>query len=136
MSGPQDVHAKTIQQLWDRGIQTAKEIQKRTGIPRSTVYYNISKLKKTGSISHRNHSCHLRKISSRSFKFLVKQIKTEPSISAKALTTKLLIKEVQVSHVTVWKHLTELGYKKNRAEITPMLTSEHMQKRIAWAKKY
>ena len=46
MSGPQDIHAKAVQQLWDRGIQTAKEIQKRTGIPRSTVYYNISKLKK------------------------------------------------------------------------------------------
>ncbi|CAG8642670.1 1963_t:CDS:2, partial [Diversispora eburnea] len=63
MSGHQDVHAKAIPQLWDRGIQTAKEIQKRT-----------------------------------------------------ALATKLLIK-VQVSHVTVWNHLTELGYiKKNRAE--------------------
>ena len=41
-----DTHAKTIQLLWDKGIRSAREICKRTGLPRSTVYYNLAKLKK------------------------------------------------------------------------------------------
>jgi len=122
MNVRQDVHAKAIQQLWDRGIQTAKEIRKRTGIPRSTIYYNISKLKKNGSITHRKRSGRPPKISSESSKMLVREVKKNPAISSKALATKLLKKEVQVSHVTVWNHLSQLGYKKNRAVVTPMLT--------------
>jgi transposase len=136
MSTQHDVHAKTVQQLWNRGIRNAAEIQKRTGVPRSTVYYNISKLKKTGSVMHLKRSGRPRKISSQTSKFLVRKIKKNPSVSTKALSANLLKKEVQVSHVTVWNHLTELGYKKNRAEVTPMLTKEQIQKRVAWAKKY
>ncbi|CAG8831736.1 31782_t:CDS:1, partial [Racocetra persica] len=48
----QDVHAKFVQQLWDRGIRGASEIYKRTGVPRFTIYYNISKLKKKGNVEH------------------------------------------------------------------------------------
>ena len=113
MNTHQDTHAKAIQQLWNRGIQNASEIRKRTGIPRSTIYYNISKLKESGSIIHRKRSGRPRKISSENLRVLVQQIKRNPSITSRALSANLLKKEVQVSHVTVWNHLTELGYKKS-----------------------
>lgn len=93
MSVCQDIHAKAIQQLWDRGIQNASEIRKRTSLPRSTIYYNISKLKESGSVTHRNHSGRPRKISSESSRMLVQQVKKNPAISSRALSTRLLKKK-------------------------------------------
>ncbi|CAG8619501.1 7874_t:CDS:2, partial [Diversispora eburnea] len=43
MSGHQDVRAKAIQQLWDRGIQTAKEIQRRTVLVTEIVVVALEK---------------------------------------------------------------------------------------------
>jgi transposase len=52
------------------------------------------------------------------------------------LSTKLLKKKILVSHITILKHLNGLGYKKGRANKTPMLTEKHIQKRVEWANKY
>lgn len=131
-----DVNAKAIQQLWDKGIRSANEIRKRTNLPRSTIYYNISKLKNNGSVAHRKRSGRPTKISSGITKVLIQKVKRNPAISTRSLAVNLLQKEVQVSHQTVWNYLTQLGYKKRRADVTPMLTAEHMTKRVEWAKKY
>ena len=39
----QIAQAQSIQHLWNQGIKDAAEIQRRTGIPRSTIYYNLEK---------------------------------------------------------------------------------------------
>ncbi|CAG8436348.1 4024_t:CDS:2 [Scutellospora calospora] len=83
-----DVNAKAIQQLWDKGIRSANKIRKRTNLPRSTIYFNISKLKKNGSVAHQKRSGHPTKISSRITKALIKQVKKEPSISTRSLAAK------------------------------------------------
>ncbi|CAG8484869.1 28917_t:CDS:2 [Dentiscutata erythropus] len=132
----EDTNAKAVQQLWGKGIQSATEIRKRTHIPRSTIYYNISKLKKNGSVVHRERSGRPQKISTRITKALIQQIKRAPAISTRSLAVNLLKREVQVSHVTIWNNLTQLGYKKGRAYATPMLTAKHMEKRVEWARKY
>ncbi|CAG8593925.1 27316_t:CDS:2 [Gigaspora margarita] len=105
-------------------------------LPRSTVYYNIAKLKKYGSVNHLKRSGRPKKISSECSKSLVFQVKKNPSTSSRELAVFLLKKEVQVCSATVWNHLTQLGYKKRRAEVTPMLTPSHIPQRIAWATKY
>ncbi|CAG8682548.1 4260_t:CDS:1, partial [Funneliformis mosseae] len=46
--------AQSIQHLWNSGITNAAKIRRRTNISRSTIYFNLVKLKKTGSIFHKN----------------------------------------------------------------------------------
>ena len=38
--------------LWNQGITNGQEIHRRTNIPLATIYKNIKKLKKTGSVAH------------------------------------------------------------------------------------
>ena len=58
----QIAQAQSIRHLWNQGIKDAAEIQRRTGIPRSTIYYNLEKLKKTGSTAHKKRSGRPKKI--------------------------------------------------------------------------
>ena len=43
-SNNQIAQVQSIQHLWGKGIRDAAEIQRRTGIPRSTIYYNQRRL--------------------------------------------------------------------------------------------
>jgi len=43
---------------------------------------------------------------------------------------------IEVSRSTVTRHLAEHGYRNALPLNTPMLTSDHKQKRIEWAKKH
>jgi len=52
------------------------------------------------------------------------------------LANKLLLKGINVSYVTVLRHLAHLGYDKKRPLATPMLTTKHKEKRIEWAQKH
>ncbi len=52
------------------------------------------------------------------------------------MATKLGQKGVEVSHMTVSRHLTAQGYKKALPRATPMLTDVHKQKRIEWAQNH
>ena len=48
--------AQAIQHLWNSGIRNAAEIRRRINIPRSTIYFNLKKLKQTGSVTHKKRS--------------------------------------------------------------------------------
>jgi transposase len=48
----QETQRQAILHLWNNGICEAKEINKRTNIPLSTIYDNIKKLKTTGNLNH------------------------------------------------------------------------------------
>jgi predicted transcriptional regulator len=129
-------HAQTIQHLWNIGIKEAAEIQRRTNIPRSTIYFNLAKLKKTGSTTHLKRSGRPRKITSRGSKSIGQYIRRNPAVSSRNLASKLSLRGENVSYSTILRHLTNLGYDKKRAIATPMLTRNHKEKRLEWARRH
>ena len=50
MTTKHEANRQAIQQLWNQGIQDAKEIHNRTNISLSTIYDNLKKLKHSGTI--------------------------------------------------------------------------------------
>ena len=49
----QETQRQTILHLWNEGICNGHEIHTHTNIPLSTIYDNIKKLKKTGTVEHK-----------------------------------------------------------------------------------
>ncbi|CAG8698663.1 13833_t:CDS:1, partial [Funneliformis mosseae] len=90
--------AQSIQHLWNSGITNAAEIRRRTNIPRSTIYLNLAKLKKTGSIIHKKRPGLPQKITSESSKALGQYIRRNPAVSSRKLASKLSLKGVNVSY--------------------------------------
>ena len=48
----------------------------------------------------------------------------------------MLNKGIEVSYVTVLRHLEGIGYKKNLPRATPMLTIRHKERRVEWAQNH
>jgi transposase len=126
----------TLLQLWNNGTHNAKEIHAQTGIPLSTIYDNIKKLKETGSVEHAKGAGRPRKITAHASRALGQYVRRDTSLSTRTLATKLSKIDVEVSHVTVARHLADLGYTKSLPRATPMLTDEHKRRRVEWAKTH
>src|ERR1044071_3658284 len=129
-------NAQVIQRLWNSGIRKAAEIERQTDIPRSTIYFNLKKLKRTGSTVHKKRSGRPKKITSGNSKALGQYVRRNPAISSIKLASKMLLKDVNVSYSTVLRHLANLGYDKKRPIATPMLTRLHKEKCVEWARKH
>lgn len=136
MKNNTNAQAQSIQHLWNIGIREAAEIHRRTDIPKSTIYYNLTKLKKTGNNAHQKRSGRPKKISSENSKAVGQYIRRNSAISSRKLASKLSLKGVNVSYSTVLRHLANLGYDKKRALATPMLTRSHKEKRVEWAQRH
>jgi transposase len=136
MTAHQETHAKVVLYWWNNGIRSARKIQQKTGLPRSTVYYNLSKIKKYGNVTHQKRKGRPLKITSECSLALGQYIRRNPSISSRSLAAKLSKKGIKVVHGTVCNHLKRVGYKKRRAKATPMLTSKHKMNRIKWAQEH
>ena len=119
--------------MWNIGIREAAEIRRRTNIPKSIIYYNLTKLKKTGNTAHQKCSGRPKKILSENSKAVGQYIRRNSAISSRKLASKLSLKGVNVSYSTVLRHLADL---KKRALATPMLTRSHKEKRMEWAQRH
>jgi transposase len=135
-TGNVNVRTYSIQHLWNEGIRDPNEIHRRTNISKRTIYYNLAKLKKTGSVAHKQRSGRPKKITPATSKAIGQYIRRNSAITTKMLVTKLLERDIQVSEMTVWRHVTTMGYKKSLPLATPMLTSAHKEKRVKWARNH
>lgn len=127
---------QTILQLWNEGVCKGTEIHKITNIPLSTIYDNIKKLRKDETVSRKKGSGHPKKITGSFSRSLGQSIRRGTSVPTRTLAKKLGQMGLEVSHVTVLRHLPTHGYKKSLPRATPMLTAAHKQKRIEWAQNH
>jgi transposase len=132
----QERQRQTVLQLWNEGICNGAEIHRITKIPLSTVYDNIKKLNNTNTVSRKKGSGRPRKITGKFSKSLGQSIRRNTSIPTRTLARKLCQQGLEVSHMTVSRHLAAHGYKKSLPRATPMLTAAHKQKRIEWAQQH
>ncbi|CAJ0913800.1 3742_t:CDS:1, partial [Entrophospora sp. SA101] len=56
--------------------------------------------------------------------------------TVRSLVNKVAGKGIEVSHMTILRHLSNPGCKKNLPQVTPMLTMVHKEKRVEWARKH
>jgi transposase len=132
----QEDQRQMILQFWKQGTRNASEIHSLTKIPLKTIYRNLKKLDKTGDIKHKGgNGCH-KKITADASRAIGQYVRRNPILSAKEIADKLKNIGVEVSRSTVTRHLAEHGYQNALPRNTPMLTSDHKQKRIEWAKKH
>ena len=127
---------QTILHFWHKGTRSPKELHKTTGIPLSTINYNIKKLKKTGDISHRKGNGRPKKIKTVVSRKLERYIRKDSSVTLRILAIKLSEGGESVSRTTIGTHLKNLGYKHAIPIGTPMLTDEHKERRVEWAKRH
>jgi transposase len=122
--------------LWSKGIRSAREIQWRTNIGLSTIYYNLKKLKETGNVVQRRGAGRPRKFNSSVIRAIGQFIRRIPTISVGELVSKLSEKGIILRREMVRKHLCANGYKNSLPLATPMLTEEHKEKRVKWAQEH
>ena len=122
--------------LWNEGVRTAKEIQARTNISLSTIYDNIEKLKKTGTVDHAKGNGRPKKITETARRAIGQYVRKDSSIPTRTMAVKLATKGIEVSHSTVSRHLASTGYLNSLPRKVPMLTDAHKQARVEWARKH
>jgi len=127
---------KSVLHLWENGIRNAKEIHARTKIGLSTIYKMINKLKQTGNLHHAKGNGRPKKITVVVSRALGQYVRRDTTVSTRTLATKVTNNYVDVSHVTIARHLQSVGYQKSLPRATPMLTDVHKRRRIEWAHQH
>jgi transposase len=127
---------EVILHYWNQGIRVARVIQQKTGIGLSTIYYNLKKLKETGSVAQKKGQGRPKKITGSDASTIGQCIRRNPKISVSDLVNKLAEKGTKVGRETVRTHLHTFGYKNALPLATPMLTAKHKEKRVEWAQKH
>jgi transposase len=131
-----DLQRSTLLHFWNQGIHSPKELHKKTGIPLSTVKYNIKKIKETGNVLHKGGNGRSKKIGSAKTRELERYVRKDCSSSLRTLAIKLSEDGGYVSHMTIGRRLKELGYKSALPTGTSMLTANHKTRQIEWTRDH
>jgi len=131
-----ETNRQTILHYWNQGIRNGDRIHALTKINRSTVFYNLKKLREKENVDHRKGNGRRKKITAEASRAIGQYVRRDSSLSLKTITNKLTQKGIDVSTSTVSRHLKEHNYKKALPITTPMLTSAHKEKRVEWARQH
>jgi len=121
----QETQRQCILHLWNEGICDGQEIHRQTNIPLSTIYDNIKKIKEKGTVDHARGNGRPRKITGKTSKLIGQSIRRNSSISTRTLAHKVSNTGVDVSHMTISRHLSTYGYSKALPKPTPLLTKAY-----------
>ncbi|CAG8606011.1 5211_t:CDS:1, partial [Diversispora eburnea] len=80
---------EVILHFWSEGIRDENEIQRRTNIGLSTIYYNLKKQEKPGDVTRKPVSDRPRKITGTIANVVGQQIRRNLQITRKGLVEKL-----------------------------------------------
>ncbi|CAF1253589.1 unnamed protein product [Rotaria magnacalcarata] len=100
------------------GVRSVKKIHRDTKIPLSTISYQLKKLRTQGSLQRRQGNGRKRKIDAKCARALGQFIRRNSEVT------------------TISRHLNRLEYANCLPLNTPMLTEEHKERRVEWAKEH
>ena len=103
-----ETHYQTILHFLNEGMCNTQEIYKLTNIPLSTIKYNIKKLKEMGTLAHRKRNGRKKKVTLNTARILGQFIRRNPTQSLRNLAVKLSKIHVNISYVTIKRHLDKL----------------------------
>jgi transposase len=103
----------------------------------STISYQLKKLRNEGSLQHRAGNGRRRKINPKCSRALGQFISRNNEVTLNELAEKLRDQcKLTISTSTISRHLNRLEYKNFLPLNTPMLTQEHKERRVEWAKQH
>ena len=127
-----------VVELYKAGIKN-EQISAQTGVKVRTVRNLIARFKEGGGRSlpvHRHGGGKPRKISPITQRSLQRQVRRNPTLTARALKEQNQQTLGEVSIRTIQETLHDAGYRKVAARRKPAITPSQRKKRIAFAKKY
>lgn len=131
------INRTVILHYWNQGHRCAAEVARLTGIPVRTVQFNMVKLREQGSVDHRGANGRSRKITAEDSRAMAQWIRRKKDLTTAEIAAKLQQSRGRlVSRWTVQRHLKMLGYRSKLPRATPMLTQEHKENRVKWAKQH
>jgi transposase len=132
-----EAQRKTIYHYWLNGVQSPKEIHKKTNIPYRTVFDNLKKLRDTGTIEHKKGNGRHSKVTQNIARNVGQQVRRNSAISTRQLASAVQkTRNISISHAAIWRHMKKKKYESSIPRATPMLTSRHIELRKAWARAH
>src|ERR1051325_9636663 len=96
-------HHEVVLHYWHKGVRSVPKLHKLTKIPRSTIYYNVKKLKEKRTIKHKGGNGRPKKITPEISRTIGQYIRRDTSIPLKEIANKLLQRGVQLHFSTISK---------------------------------
>ena len=126
-----------ILHFFNQGYRNAAEIARITNIPVQTVRYNVKKIREKGNVRHKCGNGRRCKLTGKDNILIGQLVLKNPEITSKEIAQTLRIKNGQdISRWTVQRQLHRLGYRHVLPRATQMLTDEHKEARVEWAKRH
>ena len=111
-------------------------MHRKTGIPLSTIKYNLKKFKKTKSLPHRGGNVRPRGVPAIDNVTISQYIRRNNEITLKIQEKLSESRQTFVSISTISRRLHDHGYRNALAINTPMLTTAQKLHRIQWSKAH
>ena len=77
-----------------------------------------------------------KKVTARESRAIAQYLRRNPKLSTRNLAIKLMNDVIKVSHMTISRHLSRLGYKNSLPLKMPMLTAAHKEACVSWATRH
>jgi len=116
--------------------KSLREIAELVGKPRSTIQGIVDRFCKNKSLKNLPRSGRPPALSQNDERFIVRQIKKNPKMSAPKITGELKMRGNTVSEATIRTALRENGYHGRIPRKKPWISAVNRQKRLEFAKKY
>jgi transposase len=127
-------HHSSILHYWNSGVRSAREMARKSNLPRSTVQDNLHKLVAFGTLSHRGGNGRTPLITPDISRTIGQIIRRNSEVTVADIVSKLhTVKRLKVSCSTVRRHLIRIGYTSVLPRNKPMLTDEQRLRRLEWA---
>lgn len=117
--------------------KSVQELSEMFSLTRQTIYNILNRAKKEDRLQPRLASGRPRKISERTERVLLRKVDGNPQISTRRLASELQ-KEcgIAVSHETIRQVIKRNQYTSRVARKKPLLSSENIEKRLKFSRKY
>jgi transposase len=121
-----------VRDAWRRGIRKVSSLAKITGVPLSTVYKYVAKLKNKQTLNPLPRPGRPRILPPEKRHVLGRIIQNNRYLTCKEITTSLNLKP-KILPRTINREINKLGYRTCHPRTVPMLTSEQCERRVEWA---
>lgn len=126
----------TLHYHYNRGVKSGIALHRLTGIPLSTIYDNLKKLKRGMEPDRRPKRVTHAKLVGNDLRRLTKLALLHPRWSSKDLATEMAKRgSPSVSPSTIYRNLLRAKVYKLRPSKVPPLTAAHKQKRLEWCRR-
>ena len=126
----------TLHYHYNRGVKSGMALHRLTGIPLSTIYDNLKKIKRGKGPERRVKTVAHHKLSGRDRQRLVRLALLHPRWSSSDLANEIAKRgSPSVSPATVYRYLIRAKIYKLRPTKVPPLTAAHKKKRVEWCRQ-